>query len=241
MTIIAIGPHPDDPEEGAGGTLARLAYLNQPTKKKEKIIIIYMTSGGAGILGTKTEEACRIREAEAIAACKILHAEPIFLHQSDGNVFPSEKSVQELVNILDKNEPRMILTCWPLDSNADHRGTAYMVIQAYSMVYGNHFYSSFRDPVDPIEIDTSSGAEFPALFFWATEQWHQSLQFAPHCLVSIDETYQYKIEAIKAHASQNHQDHLIKWINKIATNLGEQSEGRFKYAEGFMRMRPSFV
>ena len=38
MTIIAIGPHPDDPEEGAGGTLARLMAMH------EKLIIIYMNN-----------------------------------------------------------------------------------------------------------------------------------------------------------------------------------------------------
>ena len=38
MVVIAIGPHPDDPEEGAGGTLARIA------RSGERIIIVYMTS-----------------------------------------------------------------------------------------------------------------------------------------------------------------------------------------------------
>ncbi len=41
--------------------------------------------------------------------------------------------------------------------------------------------------------------------------------------------------------TQNRQDHLVKWVEKFALNLGEQSGERFKYAEGFMRMRVPFV
>ena len=241
MTIIAIGSHPDDPEEGAGGTIARLAHLENPAENAEKIIICYMTSGGRGVLGTKPEKACEIREEEARKACEVLHAEPIFLHQIDGLTFPKEEIVHQLIEIFDKEEPRMILTCWPLDTNSDHRATAYMVIQVYTTLYGGNFYSSLRDPVDPTPLDSSKGVEFPALFFWATEQWTQSLQFMPNCLVNIDSTIDYKMDAIEAHATQNRQDHLVKWVEKIALNLGEQSGGRFKYAEGFMRMRPSFV
>ena len=155
MTIILIGPHPDDPEEGAGGTIARLAHLDNPIENAEKIIFVYMTSGGAGIVGTKPEEACEIREAESLKACEIFHAESIFLHQPDGHAFPSEESVQQLVDLFDKEEPRMLLTCWPLDTHADHRATAYMVMQAYSTLFGGNFYSSLRDPVDPTPVDPS--------------------------------------------------------------------------------------
>ena len=60
----------------------------------------------------------------------------------------------------------------------------------------------------------------------------------PHCLVNIDSTIDYKMEAIEAHVSQNRQDHLVKWVEKVALNLGKQSGGRFKYAEGFMPNAP---
>ncbi len=51
MTIVAIGAHPDDPEEGAGGTLARFTALQNKSSKRERLVIVYVTSGGAGIAG----------------------------------------------------------------------------------------------------------------------------------------------------------------------------------------------
>jgi LmbE family N-acetylglucosaminyl deacetylase len=235
MVIIAIGPHPDDPEEGMGGTIARIKGLNGKITD-EKIIIVYMTSGGAGIGGKSQAEATKIREQEAKNACKILKAEPIFLHQIDGSAFPTQETVKQLADLFEKEEPRIIFTCWPLDSHPDHRATAYMVITAYSLVYGNSFASSIVDPLS----DQTDSIGIPGLFFWATEPWLQSLQFYPDCLVNIDTTIDIKMEAIEAHASQNTHDHLVKYVEDAAIGFGKQTS-RAKYAEGFMRLRPGAI
>lgn len=232
MTCIAIGPHPDDPEEGMGGTLARIKGLDGKLND-ERVIIVYMTSGGAGIAGKSQIEACKIREKEAEHACEILHAEPRFLHQIDGKVFPTEETVKELELLFETEEPHKIFTCWPLDSHPDHRATAFMVITAYARVYGSSFSSSMESPlserVDKIGI--------PGLFFWATEPWLQSFQFNPNCLIDIDSTIDIKMEAIEAHSSQNIHDRLVKFVEEAALELGKRTS-RAKYAEGFMRFRP---
>src|SRR5579871_788179 len=81
--IVCVGGHPDDPESGCGGTLAKLASLGH------EITIIYLTTGEAGIPGTGHDEAARIRKAEAIAACKILNCKPVFAGQIDGDTVVS--------------------------------------------------------------------------------------------------------------------------------------------------------
>lgn len=235
MTIIAIGPHPDDPEEGMGGTLARIKIIDQ-APSEEKLIIVYMTSGGAGIGGKSQAEACQIRETEANAACKILHAESRFLHQIDGQVFPTEKTINELVELFESEEPRMIFTCWPLDTHPDHRGTAFMVITAYSKVYGNNFASFLRDPLD----DRKNDIGIPPLYFWATETGSQSVSFIPEIYVNIESVIDIKMDLIEAHASQNRNDHLIHWVEKMAKQTAEPS-ARTQYAEGFMRLRPPII
>ena len=70
--IVCVGGHPDDPESGCGGTLARLAAQGHD------VTIIYLTTGEAGIPGTANDEAARIRKQEAINACKILNVKPVF-------------------------------------------------------------------------------------------------------------------------------------------------------------------
>jgi hypothetical protein len=59
--------------------------------------------------------------------------------------------------------------------------------------------------------------------------------------VNIDSTIDAKMELIEAHASQNRQDSLVKWVEKVALQLGERSGGSVRYAEGFMSARPGFL
>lgn len=235
MSIIAIGPHPDDPEEGAGGTLARIAQAG------ERIIIVYMTSGGKGILGTATEDAIVIREKESHEACNILGAEPVFIGMQDGSCFPDESVVKQLQDLFQQEKPKLVLTCWPLDTHGDHRATGYMVMEAYSRVFGNDFNVAMRDPLDLEEPVEQMQKKFPGLFFWATELWHQSVQFHPTVLVDITRTIDTKMELVEAHASQNRGDYLIKWVEKDALELGNQFGGPMRYVEGFIAPRPCLI
>ena len=72
LKIVCAGGHPDDPESGCGGSLARYAELGH------RVTIIYLTRGEAGIPRKSHEEAAAIRSAECAAACKILGAKQVF-------------------------------------------------------------------------------------------------------------------------------------------------------------------
>src|SRR5882757_2740435 len=77
--IVCFGGHPDDPESGCGGTLAKLAKMGHD------VTIIYLTTGEAGIERKNHNEAAAIRKQEAINACAILKATPVFAGQIDGD------------------------------------------------------------------------------------------------------------------------------------------------------------
>src|ERR1041384_7249598 len=72
LKVIAAGGHPDDPESGAGGTLARCADLGH------EAVALYLTRGEGGIPGKSHAEAAAIRSAEAEKACAILKARARF-------------------------------------------------------------------------------------------------------------------------------------------------------------------
>ena len=78
LKIVCIGAHPDDPESGCGGTLARYAALGHA------VTIVYLTRGERGIDGKSLDEAARIRTAESETACRIIGAKPVFFGQIDG-------------------------------------------------------------------------------------------------------------------------------------------------------------
>src|SRR5690349_19374305 len=66
VKAVIVGGHPDDPESGCGGTMARLADMGHD------VVAMYLTRGEAGIRGKAAEAAAEIRSAEAQEACKIL-------------------------------------------------------------------------------------------------------------------------------------------------------------------------
>src|ERR1700722_16482279 len=86
--VVCVGGHPDDPESGCGGTLAKLVAAGH------EVTIIYLTTGEAGIDGKSHDEAARIRKQEAINACKVLNTKPVFAGQIDGDVVVSNYCCQ---------------------------------------------------------------------------------------------------------------------------------------------------
>jgi LmbE family N-acetylglucosaminyl deacetylase len=74
LRIVCIGGHPDDPESGCGGTLARYAALGHA------ITVIYLTRGEAGIPGKSHDEAAAIRSAEVERPDVVFTQWPIDTH-----------------------------------------------------------------------------------------------------------------------------------------------------------------
>jgi LmbE family N-acetylglucosaminyl deacetylase len=232
MTVICIGAHPDDPETGAGGTIARI------TSTGERAILIYITCGGAGIRDVPCEEAEQIRIEEAKKACEILHAEPVFLGLKDGHAFPDEAAVEKIVAIMKEESPRVVLTCWPLDTHPDHRATYFMALAAYSKAFGNSFASRIQDPLDA---DPSHAGNGPAVFLWETDSWDQSLFFNPDVYVDVDDVIDVKMESMEAHASQNRNGNLASRTEAHGRELARHAQEKTWCAEGFKRMRPPLV
>src|SRR2546430_6083954 len=70
LKVLITGAHPDDPESGCGGTIARY------TDAGHAVTVLYLTRGEGGIKGKTHDEAAAIRSAEAETACQSLKARP---------------------------------------------------------------------------------------------------------------------------------------------------------------------
>ncbi len=123
--VVCVGAHPDDPEEGCGGTLARYAELGH------RVTNIYLTRGEAGIAGKSHEEAAAIRTAEAEAACKILGAKAVFAGQIDAATELNSARARSFQELLSVEAPDIVLTHWPIDVHPDHQVAAMLTIRAY--------------------------------------------------------------------------------------------------------------
>src|SRR5215471_11555007 len=100
--IVCVGGHPDDPESGCGGTLAKFSNAGHD------VTIIYLTTGEAGIEGKTHDEAAAIRKLESINACKILHVKPVFAGQIDGDTIMNNDWVNKMRQLLNDEKPDIV-------------------------------------------------------------------------------------------------------------------------------------
>ena len=173
LRIVIAGAHPDDPETGCGGTIARYTDLGH------KVIALYLTRGERGIAGKTYKEAGTIRTAEARNACQILKVEPVFAGQVNGQVEVTYRRYGEYREILEAQRPDIVFTHWPIDSHEDHRAN-------FLLVYGA--WLKMRKKF--------------ALYYFEVMSGIQTSQFSPTHYVDITETESRKRAACFAHASQ---------------------------------------
>jgi len=175
MTVVCVGAHPDDPESGCGGTLARYASLGHA------VTIVYLTRGERGIPGKSLDEAAKIRTAEAEAACKIIGAKPVFFGQIDGATEVTRAHVDSMRQLLSAQKPDVILAHWPVDTHMDHQVASVLAIRAWMILKACSLYF--------FEVNTGS----------------QSEGFLPNTYVDISSVVEQKKAALFAHVSQDGQ------------------------------------
>lgn len=203
--IVCVGGHPDDPESGCGGTLALLAQSGH------EVTIIYLTTGEAGINGISHEEAARTRKQEAINACKILNAKPVFAGQIDGDTVVNNETLHHLQSLVATEKPDIVFTHWPIDSHKDHQCASLLTIQTW-----------LRAP-----------QKF-TLYFFEVCAGEQTMVFHPTDFVDISETQELKRKAVYCHVSQD-----PPGIYACGHAAMEDFRGRelgVKAAEAFVRM-----
>ena len=174
LKILCAGGHPDDPESGAGGTMARYAELSHDA------INLYLTRGEGGIKGKSHEEAAAIRSAEIEKACAILKTRALFAGQIDGATEINSARYDEFRKILADEKPDVVLTHWPIDTHRDHRAISLLVYDAWLRL----------------------GRKF-ALYYFEVNPGAQTQHFHPTHYVDITTVEARKKEACYAHASQD--------------------------------------
>lgn len=170
--IICVGGHPDDPESGCGGTLARLSAAGHD------VTAIYLTTGEAGIMGKSHVEASQLRKKEAINACAILKAKPVFFGQIDGSSVLDNDGIERMAKLFSEEKPDLVFAHWPLDSHKDHQIASLIASQMRNrMVFSLYYY------------EVCSGM--------------QTMGFHPTDYIDITETQEQKREAVYCHVSQD--------------------------------------
>lgn len=124
LRIAIFGGHPDDPESGCGGLIARL------TKSGHEVFVGYATCF-RGDRKLEDEPEAIVRRREAPAACKLLGATPHFFDYAHEKLAADEATLAAVATWLKKVQPDVVVTHWPLDTHPNHHVTSSLVWQTY--------------------------------------------------------------------------------------------------------------
>lgn len=181
LDVLAFAAHPDDVELSAGGTMALLS------KQGYKTGIVDLTLGQLGSRGTPA-----LRQAEAKIASEILGvSERVNLGMQDGDIVNNEANRLKIIQAVRTYQPHITLINAPLDRHPDHGKAATLVQDAL-------FYAGL------VKIETHD-AEGRLQKPWRpdhTLHYMQTTPFEPTLIVDVSATWETRIKAMKAYASQ---------------------------------------
>ena len=194
LKVVCVGGHPDDPESGCAGTLARYAELGHA------VVIVYITRGERGIRDKSLDESAEIRSAECESACKIIGARPLFFGQIDGATELTRVHVDAMTKLLSNEKPDVVFAHWPIDTHMDHQVASFLTIRACIALRPH-----------------------PDLYFFEVNTGSQSEGFLPNTYVDVSSVLEKKKNALFSHESQDgkgvwrdHHEVIANWRGREA-------------------------
>jgi LmbE family N-acetylglucosaminyl deacetylase len=221
-SAMAIVAHPDDIEFTCVGTLARWI------KGGARVAYVLCTSGDAGIadLTLTRAQAAAIREAETLEAARLAGVSDVaFLRYPDGLLLATLELRQKLVREIRRFRPEVVVTgdptlVWAGDdyiNHPDHRAASLAAVEAAFPAAGQpHVFEEMA----------AEGLRPHKIRKLYCTNWRGANTF-----VSIEDTIELKIEALRAHKSQMRDWDPGPRIREWATERSKNME--MEYAEGF--------
>ncbi|HEX7127246.1 MAG TPA: PIG-L deacetylase family protein [Thermodesulfobacteriota bacterium] len=223
--VVAIAAHPDDLDFGCAGTLALWA------RQGAEVTQLLVTSGDKGFEDDRPlEEKQEIREREQRAAAREIGARaPHFLRFPDGEVENTPALRREIVRVLRAVRPDTVLSFDPANLafdnfyryHPDHRAVAMAAYDALYPATGNRnfFPDLLLEGLEPHKVKVA--------YFISPSQ--------PDVWIDISSTFDRKVAALRAHASQIRDpeaiaEYVADWARRVGAPKG------LALAESFRRL-----
>jgi len=196
QNILVILAHPDDPEFFCGATLARWAHMGH------SVTYYLLTCGDKGyndrtkIENIGPDELCALRHEEQTAAASVIGAKAVYwLDRPDGYLVPDIELRREVVRIIRRMKPDVLVTCDPQNlfpayglNHPDHRAAGQVVLDAVFPAAGNAAYFP--------ELITEGYRPHMPKEIWC------SLTHQPNVVLDVTDMWPTKMDAILKHSSQ---------------------------------------
>jgi LmbE family N-acetylglucosaminyl deacetylase len=178
LRIIVFGAHPDDCEIKAGGVAAMWAAQGHHVK------FVSVTNGDIGHAEMAGGELAKRRTAEVKAADKKLGIESEVLDIHDGELMPTLENRKKFVRLIREWKADIVMGHRPNDYHPDHRYTGVLMQDAAYMVTVKFYCPDVPElPNNPVFLYLSDGFQKPN-------------PFEPDVVVSIDDVFKQKADAI---------------------------------------------
>lgn len=226
LDVLVFGAHPDDVEMSCGGTIAKMV------SEGKKVGIVDLTRGEMGTRGTP-----EIRDKEGLTAAIILGVDVREnLAFRDCFFTEDEKHIADVVRIIRKYQPDIVIANAVHDKHPDH-GRASKLVRNAAHMSGFMKLKTYLDGV-PQERWRPKRT-----FFYI-----QDMDLKPDFIVDVTEYFEVKMESIRAHRSQFYNPDSNEPETYISTqDFWDSFEYRMRsmghiagvrYAEGFTSETP---
>lgn len=217
MKILIIAAHMDDAEIYCGGTMRRYIL------RGDEVSVLVVTNGNKGSFVYGPDELTNIRRAEQREACRRIGAtDPYFLDYEDNMLEDCVALRLELLGIIRKVRPEVIITHSVEDGSNDHGVVGNAVVKALIGL-----------PFKNMPVSETPMEQMPQVFFMEPAG---GVGFMPEQYVDISAVQADKVYAFKAYESQ------IAYDQRYLENI--EVVGRFRgyqaghqYAEAFAAHR----
>lgn len=184
LRILVIGAHPDDCEIKAGGITTMYRAAGHHVK------FVSVTNGEAGHQSLPPAELVALRKAETDAVARLMGIEYEILNNRDGRLLPTVEARFELIALIRRYKPDLILTHRPNDYHPDHRATSTLVCDAAYMVIVPHIVP-----------------EVPALrvnpvIAYLSDHFQRPVPFAPSIVIDVEPVFESILDQMECHRCQ---------------------------------------
>jgi len=209
LRIIMFGAHPDDCDQGGGGTAVLLTTYGY------KVKFVSVTNGDAGYQTQGGGALAQRRMLEAKEAGTRFGVEYDILDNHDGELLPTLDVRLQVIRKIREWNADVVMAPRPNDYHPDHRYTGVLVQDAAYMV-----------AVPNVAANTPPLRKNP-VFLYFQDRFQKPNPFRPDIAIDITSVFEKKIHALDAHQSQFYE--WLPWIGGYSESVPTQVTDREKW------------
>jgi LmbE family N-acetylglucosaminyl deacetylase len=202
LTLLVVGPHPDDCSIKAGGIAAKYVEAGHD------VTFLSVTDGSAGHQEMRRAELAARRKRETEDVAETLGVDYEVFDIRDGRLEPTLANRKRLIRFVREADPDLVLGPRPNDYHPDHRYTAQLLQDAaYMLIVPNVC------PGTPV-LDENP------VFGYVADHFQEPTPFEPDVVLDVSDIENRKIDALHCHESQ-----MYEWLPYTFGELDSVPEG----------------